>query len=561
MIAPLDRRATSADPTSNAHPRRGVTALGALLALLLAPLAPACGNSNTGALLAAEDACHQNSDCQAGLLCALGACRAMCQTAADCGAGGQCVDDGDVAVCQYAAEANTPCNTQADCPAPLACASDYRCRNRCTTANDCNEFGITGRVCATDAEGVQYCANPSDVNGSGVLDDAPPTGAPDTGVVEPVLDAATEASLSADANDTAVVSEDGGASEDASESANPDAADAACQGPECPLTCGPSLTLCTPDGGPAAPRDAGDAGDAGVTGPYCADTSADSANCGACGNVCPNGTLCSGGTCTSACGSHACPRYFVPTGAVVAWTAPATGSYRIEAWGGSGGNGGQGSSTFGGLAADVGGVFSLAKGEELSILVASAGVTGTTPAGGGSGGGGSFVVVAGTPPTALLVAGGGGGGSFVTDGTNASLTATGETGVDDGTGNPGGAGGMSGAGGENGNTGGGGGGGGFSSSGLPCDPSGGGAEGGGGSSFVSGGAGGSCDATASGGFGGGGGYDSYAGGGGGGYSGGGGGASDNGGGGGGSYVASSATDTFSYVQTTRGSGGVVITPL
>src|SRR5580700_10257367 len=83
---------------------RPTLALGLLLALIGVAIAPAC-NSDIGTLLAAQAGCHQNSDCQAGLLCALGACRVMCATAADCGAGGQCVDDDDVAVCQYAAEA------------------------------------------------------------------------------------------------------------------------------------------------------------------------------------------------------------------------------------------------------------------------------------------------------------------------------------------------------------------------------------------------------------------------------------------------------------------------
>src|SRR5580658_616928 len=146
---------------------------------------PACNSSSTAAGLAAAQACHVNSDCQSGLLCALGACRAQCTTSADCQTGGTCIDNGDVAVCQYASENNTSCTKESDCSPPLACAADYRCRNLCTAAADCNVLGITGRVCAKDINGVLYCADPSQVT-DGVITDPPPPGAPDTGVVEPV---------------------------------------------------------------------------------------------------------------------------------------------------------------------------------------------------------------------------------------------------------------------------------------------------------------------------------------------------------------------------------------
>jgi len=143
------------------------------------PFCVALACSTTGQGLGVLAACHQNSDCATGLVCALGACRAMCSTAADCGDGGACVDDGTAAVCEYPSELNTPCNTQSDCPAPLACASDYRCQNLCTAASDCNVFGITGRVCATDGSGGHYCATA--------------TVAPDSGVIEASLDATTSA--------------------------------------------------------------------------------------------------------------------------------------------------------------------------------------------------------------------------------------------------------------------------------------------------------------------------------------------------------------------------------
>jgi len=81
---------------------------------------------------------------------------------------------------------NSPCDTQGDCRAPLACASDYRCRNLCMTDGDCNLLGITGKVCAKDANGVGYCADPSEVR-EGVIAACPPPGAPDAAVTEPPL--------------------------------------------------------------------------------------------------------------------------------------------------------------------------------------------------------------------------------------------------------------------------------------------------------------------------------------------------------------------------------------
>jgi hypothetical protein len=170
----------------NRRRRLHVSVLLLTLVAVVALAAPACsGSGNVAAGLVVEEACHLNSDCASGLICGLGACRAMCRTAADCGTGGSCVDNGDVAVCRYADENNTPCGKPSDCPAPLACASDYRCRNLCNTAADCNVLGITGRVCAKDAEGVYYCAQPSEVS-QGRLVAAPPAGAPTTtSVLEP----------------------------------------------------------------------------------------------------------------------------------------------------------------------------------------------------------------------------------------------------------------------------------------------------------------------------------------------------------------------------------------
>jgi alpha-tubulin suppressor-like RCC1 family protein len=161
-------------------------AIAVVIALVLG--SPGCKSSSqppTGG-----QACSLNSDCTSPLVCALGKCRPECVTSADCN-GGSCVDNGSYGVCQTPAELNTPCNMESDCPAPLACASDYRCRNLCTTAADCNVLGITGRLCAVDMQGVHYCADPSQVNASDmIVDQPPPDAATDAPVIEP-LDATT----------------------------------------------------------------------------------------------------------------------------------------------------------------------------------------------------------------------------------------------------------------------------------------------------------------------------------------------------------------------------------
>lgn len=116
------------------------------------------------------------------------------------------------------------------------------------------------------------------------------------------------------------------------------------------------------------------------------------------------------------------------------WTVPATGSYRISAVGGSGGQFG-GSNTdfrgFPGAGGNAAATFSLNSGQKLYLVVGqcpSSTVGQSTPFRGSAGGGGSFVYK-GTTPTSdigidaslLIVAGGGGGtghGSSNTTGGN-----------------------------------------------------------------------------------------------------------------------------------------------
>eukprot|EP00930_Biecheleria_cincta_P039774 TRINITY_DN2730_c0_g1_i1.p1 TRINITY_DN2730_c0_g1~~TRINITY_DN2730_c0_g1_i1.p1 ORF type:complete len:716 (+),score=129.23 TRINITY_DN2730_c0_g1_i1:51-2198(+) len=84
---------------------------------------------------------------------------------------------------------------------------------------------------------------------------------------------------------------------------------------------------------------------------------------------------------------------------IQSWTVPASGEYKIEAWGAQGG-------CQGGAGAYVSGFFNLTAGDVVHILVGQQGVTAPNRVGNG-GGGGSFVVGAGNSP--LVIAGGGGG--------------------------------------------------------------------------------------------------------------------------------------------------------
>jgi hypothetical protein len=238
--------------------------------------------------------------------------------------------------------------------------------------------------------------------------------------------------------------------------------------------------------------------------------------------------------------------FFYYTGSIQTFTADATGTYDITAYGGAGGIDTLRNQP-GGAGAEIDALFSLNAGETLDIVVGQHGGPGGDA---GGGGGGSFVYIdsSGSLGTLLLVAGGGGGAGGEAFGENASLTTAGGNGT--------------GTGGASGGTGGHGGSafGGCGGAGILSD--------GGGNGDCTGGsgppsfAGGSGDNTpipgigGSGGYGGGGGGEN--GGGGGGYSGGGGGGAgtSGAGGGGGSYsMVTPDVSTFS----TFSDGEVVIT--
>jgi hypothetical protein len=272
------------------HSRRNRLHLPSLLlafAALFALAAPACNSANVASGLVAAQACHENSQCAQGLICALGACTVMCSTAADCVPAGECEHSNDVAACQYLPAS---CNEQSDCLPPLACASDYHCRNLCTTAADCDVFGITGDVCATDKAGVHFCAPPSDVDG-GVLTDPPPPGANTTSPVnESTLDAGV--SDGATSSDATMAGRDGG-SKDGAKSDGPIPAHEGGSSDTGSDVSADAPLVCSP------PCAQGEACIGGASGPTCTP-------CGTAGLVCCEGQTCGANLSCTASGICAC---------------------------------------------------------------------------------------------------------------------------------------------------------------------------------------------------------------------------------------------------------------
>jgi hypothetical protein len=101
--------------------------------------------------------------------------------------------------------------------------------------------------------------------------------------------------------------------------------------------------------------------------------------------------------------------FFNVSGGIQVWTVPATGTYRMEAYGARGGFGG---GLGGGRGARLRGDFALTQGEVVYIVVGQLGVNGSYA---GGGGGGTYVwkrsLEAYVDSDAVLIAGGGSGGN------------------------------------------------------------------------------------------------------------------------------------------------------
>ncbi len=109
--------------------------------------------------------CGMNSDCATGLTCSFGRCQSACKEARDCPNGEQCVKDSS-GINSCLLPASETCNYSSQCPLPLVCATDLKCRNQCLADRDC----ATATQKCVQPDGV--CAEPSAINTNGGLQNA-----------------------------------------------------------------------------------------------------------------------------------------------------------------------------------------------------------------------------------------------------------------------------------------------------------------------------------------------------------------------------------------------------
>jgi hypothetical protein len=148
--------------------------------------------------------CLVNSECAEPLVCSSGRCHVACKEARDCPTGELCVKGPSGAVCQLPAESR--CEYRSQCPSPLTCAIDRRCRSECLGDVDCptatQRCLLPDRVCAEPGEidpGTLRLRNaqPTPVPGEGGAADAggtdgPVGGGPDGGAPEAAAGSCTD---------------------------------------------------------------------------------------------------------------------------------------------------------------------------------------------------------------------------------------------------------------------------------------------------------------------------------------------------------------------------------
>jgi hypothetical protein len=132
----------------------------AVVALVLGLSLAGCGGGSSTITPGAT--CAMNSECASGLTCSFGRCQAACKEARDCANGEQCVKNGSGVNSCLLREIEM-CNYNSQCPAPLVCAADLKCRNQCLGDRDCATS--TQRCVLPD----RVCAEPSAIGASGIL--------------------------------------------------------------------------------------------------------------------------------------------------------------------------------------------------------------------------------------------------------------------------------------------------------------------------------------------------------------------------------------------------------
>ncbi len=99
-----------------------------------------------------ESECTLNSDCPPPLVCRRGECTNMCERDEHCPAGTRCMaDESGEFGCIDPSE--TACHRNSECPEPLICAVDGRCREQCIEDRDCRD----GRVCVEVSGAPNVC--------------------------------------------------------------------------------------------------------------------------------------------------------------------------------------------------------------------------------------------------------------------------------------------------------------------------------------------------------------------------------------------------------------------
>jgi hypothetical protein len=93
------------------------------------------------------EGCLLNSDCNNPLSCTFGKCHTACQQTLDCPSGERCVKIATGNVCQQKDEVE--CTYSSECPQPLKCAVDSKCRVACVRDPDClSSQQCVSHVCA-----------------------------------------------------------------------------------------------------------------------------------------------------------------------------------------------------------------------------------------------------------------------------------------------------------------------------------------------------------------------------------------------------------------------------
>jgi hypothetical protein len=129
------------------------------LALLFVGAAFALGLgtcSSDGKKLTLGSGCVINTDCLDPLSCSFGKCHVACREARDCAAGATCLKSTTGNVCALNEEQK--CVYDSNCPAPLVCGRDLKCRNECEADRDC---ATSTQACVLPDK---VCAEPEDIS-------------------------------------------------------------------------------------------------------------------------------------------------------------------------------------------------------------------------------------------------------------------------------------------------------------------------------------------------------------------------------------------------------------